>query len=179
MWWYHVDLQILDTPSLLAEGSAGVKKNIFKEKPPQPDASTSGCCSWWLYSLCFSHTLPISISFTSLVWSKLFTCWSNLLENCIWSSNSNVWCDLSSLLNKCIFSPSADALISHLLLFKSSKSELYLPQFCLREDDVSIRHYGLLSYLYHCVGPDITIITIRQQQQANKLGFVLQNQSMS
>ncbi|TQD89492.1 hypothetical protein C1H46_024958 [Malus baccata] len=36
---------ILDTPSLLAEGSKGVKKhNIFKEKPPQSDASTSGCC---------------------------------------------------------------------------------------------------------------------------------------
>ncbi|PON40734.1 hypothetical protein PanWU01x14_295270 [Parasponia andersonii] len=39
-------LEILETPSLLAEGSAGVKKNIFKEKPPQSDASTSGCCSW-------------------------------------------------------------------------------------------------------------------------------------
>ncbi|XP_065637188.1 ras-related protein RABC1 [Quercus suber] len=39
-------LKILDTPSLLAEGSAGVKKNIFKEIPPQSDASTSGCCSW-------------------------------------------------------------------------------------------------------------------------------------
>ncbi|KAK6259127.1 Small GTPase - like 10 [Theobroma cacao] len=37
-------LKILDTPSLLAEGSKGVKKNIFKQKPPQPDASTSSCC---------------------------------------------------------------------------------------------------------------------------------------
>ncbi|KAL5993040.1 hypothetical protein ACLOJK_013960 [Asimina triloba] len=38
-------LQILETPSLLAEGSAGVKKNnIFKQKPPPADASTSGCC---------------------------------------------------------------------------------------------------------------------------------------
>lgn len=35
--------QILDTPSLLAEGSAGVKKNIFKQKPPESDA-TSTCC---------------------------------------------------------------------------------------------------------------------------------------
>lgn len=39
--------QILDTPSLLAEGSKGVKKNIFKEKPPPSDASTSGCCWYW------------------------------------------------------------------------------------------------------------------------------------
>ncbi|XP_022774741.1 ras-related protein RABC1-like isoform X1 [Durio zibethinus] len=37
-------LKILDTPSLLAEGSKGVKKNIFKQKPPQPDATTSSCC---------------------------------------------------------------------------------------------------------------------------------------
>ncbi|KAH8507612.1 hypothetical protein H0E87_009961 [Populus deltoides] len=37
-------LKILDTPSLLAEGSKGVKKNIFSEKRPQPDASTSSCC---------------------------------------------------------------------------------------------------------------------------------------
>lgn len=37
-------MQILDTPSLLAEGSKGMKKNIFKEKPPQSDASTSSCC---------------------------------------------------------------------------------------------------------------------------------------
>ncbi|KAF2296628.1 hypothetical protein P3X46_021444 [Hevea brasiliensis] len=38
-------LKILETPSLLAEGSSGVKKNIFKEKPPQ-DVPTSSCCSW-------------------------------------------------------------------------------------------------------------------------------------
>ncbi|KAF7840115.1 ras-related protein RABC1-like [Senna tora] len=37
-------LKILDTPSLLAEGSKGLKKNIFKDKPPQADASTSSCC---------------------------------------------------------------------------------------------------------------------------------------
>ncbi|KAF5480590.1 hypothetical protein F2P56_001326 [Juglans regia] len=37
-------LKILDTPSLLAEGSKGMKKNIFKEKLPQSDASTSSCC---------------------------------------------------------------------------------------------------------------------------------------
>ncbi|KAF7834142.1 ras-related protein RABC1-like [Senna tora] len=37
--------QILDTPSLLAEGSKGVnKKNIFKDKAPPSDASTSSCC---------------------------------------------------------------------------------------------------------------------------------------
>ncbi|KAL5784266.1 hypothetical protein ACOSQ2_006658 [Xanthoceras sorbifolium] len=36
-------LKILDTRSLIAEGSKGVKKNIFKQKP-QADASTSGCC---------------------------------------------------------------------------------------------------------------------------------------
>ena len=39
-------MKILETPSLLAEGSSGVKKNIFKQKPPQSDASSSGCCSW-------------------------------------------------------------------------------------------------------------------------------------
>nr|DAD22681.1 TPA_asm: hypothetical protein HUJ06_024144 [Nelumbo nucifera] len=37
-------LKILDTPSLLAEGSTGVKRNIFKQKPPPTDASTSTCC---------------------------------------------------------------------------------------------------------------------------------------
>uniref|UniRef100_A0A803KX12 Uncharacterized protein n=1 Tax=Chenopodium quinoa TaxID=63459 RepID=A0A803KX12_CHEQI len=36
--------KVLDTPSLLAEGSAGVKKNIFKQKPPEADESASGCC---------------------------------------------------------------------------------------------------------------------------------------
>ncbi|XP_061966661.1 probable protein phosphatase 2C 11 [Populus nigra] len=38
-------LKILETPSLLAEGSSGVKKNIFKQKPPE-DVTTSSCCSW-------------------------------------------------------------------------------------------------------------------------------------
>ncbi|GAU42742.1 hypothetical protein TSUD_77790 [Trifolium subterraneum] len=37
-------LKILDTPSLLAEGTKGLKKNIFKDKPPQSGASTGGCC---------------------------------------------------------------------------------------------------------------------------------------
>ncbi|KAA0040756.1 hypothetical protein IC582_024730 [Cucumis melo] len=37
-------LKILDTPSLLSEGSKGVRRNIFKEKPPQSDASASSCC---------------------------------------------------------------------------------------------------------------------------------------
>ncbi|KAE9446506.1 hypothetical protein RHGRI_031749 [Rhododendron griersonianum] len=37
-------LKILETPSLLAEGATGGKRNIFKQKPPEPDASTSGCC---------------------------------------------------------------------------------------------------------------------------------------
>ncbi|KAL4387580.1 hypothetical protein GQ457_09G012040 [Hibiscus cannabinus] len=36
--------KILETPSLLAEGSKGVKKNIFKQKPPQPEAAANGCC---------------------------------------------------------------------------------------------------------------------------------------
>lgn len=48
-------MQILDTPSLIAEGSKGVKKNIFKEKAPQPDASTSSCC-WCWFSV--SHPIP-------------------------------------------------------------------------------------------------------------------------
>lgn len=38
-----VHTQILDTPSLLAEGSKGNKKNIFKDKPSQTNA-TSSCC---------------------------------------------------------------------------------------------------------------------------------------
>lgn len=42
-------IQILDTPSLLAEGSKGVRKNIFKEKPPQSDAATSSCCWSWKF----------------------------------------------------------------------------------------------------------------------------------
>ncbi|CAA2968710.1 ras-related RABC1 [Olea europaea subsp. europaea] len=37
-------LKILETPSLLADGSGGVKKNIFKQKPPESDASTNSCC---------------------------------------------------------------------------------------------------------------------------------------
>ncbi|XP_058764950.1 ras-related protein RABC1-like [Vicia villosa] len=37
-------LKILDTPSLIAEGSKGVKKNIFKDKELQSDGATSGCC---------------------------------------------------------------------------------------------------------------------------------------
>ncbi|KAI0529336.1 hypothetical protein KFK09_001883 [Dendrobium nobile] len=37
-------LKILETPSLLAESSAGLKKNIFKQKAPPADASTSSCC---------------------------------------------------------------------------------------------------------------------------------------
>ncbi|CAH1453961.1 unnamed protein product [Lactuca virosa] len=37
-------LKIMDTPSLIAEGSATMKKNIFRQKPPVSDASTSGCC---------------------------------------------------------------------------------------------------------------------------------------
>ncbi|GMJ08616.1 ARABIDOPSIS RAB GTPASE HOMOLOG C1, RAB GTPASE HOMOLOG 18-1, RAB GTPASE HOMOLOG B18 [Hibiscus trionum] len=36
--------KILETPSLLAEGSKGVKRNIFRQNPPQPDAAASGCC---------------------------------------------------------------------------------------------------------------------------------------
>lgn len=48
-------MQILDTPSLIAEGSKGVKKNIFKEKAPQPDASTSSCCWCWFN---VSHPIP-------------------------------------------------------------------------------------------------------------------------
>lgn len=37
-------LKILDTPSLLADASSGVKKNIFKQKPPEADAAASSCC---------------------------------------------------------------------------------------------------------------------------------------
>ncbi|URD99072.1 RAB [Musa troglodytarum] len=37
-------LKILDTPSLCAEGSSGIKTNIFKQKPLQADASMSSCC---------------------------------------------------------------------------------------------------------------------------------------
>lgn len=42
-------MQILDTPSLLAEGSASVKKkNIFKQAQPQADTAASDCC-WLLH----------------------------------------------------------------------------------------------------------------------------------
>ncbi|GMI67826.1 ARABIDOPSIS RAB GTPASE HOMOLOG C1, RAB GTPASE HOMOLOG 18-1, RAB GTPASE HOMOLOG B18 [Hibiscus trionum] len=37
-------LKIVDTPSLLAEGSKGVKRNMLSQKQPQPDASSSACC---------------------------------------------------------------------------------------------------------------------------------------
>ncbi|KAI9114407.1 hypothetical protein K1719_014635 [Acacia pycnantha] len=37
-------LKILDTPSLLAEGSKGLKKNIFNGTPPQAGAYTGNCC---------------------------------------------------------------------------------------------------------------------------------------
>ncbi|KAG6408289.1 hypothetical protein SASPL_131294 [Salvia splendens] len=37
-------LNILDTPSLLAEGLAGNKKNIFKQKPPESTDASSSCC---------------------------------------------------------------------------------------------------------------------------------------
>ena len=37
-------VQILDTPSLLADASSGAKKNIFKQKAPEADAAASGCC---------------------------------------------------------------------------------------------------------------------------------------
>lgn len=46
-----IEVQILEIPSLLADGStsAGVKRNIFKQKHPETDASssntnTSSCC---------------------------------------------------------------------------------------------------------------------------------------
>ncbi|XP_052306868.1 probable protein phosphatase 2C 11 [Populus trichocarpa] len=48
-------LKILETPSLLAEGSSGVKKNVFKQKPPE-DVTTSSCCSWILLQLKIIHT---------------------------------------------------------------------------------------------------------------------------
>ena len=42
--WLVCTLQILDTPSLLADASSGAKKNIFKQKPPEADAAASSCC---------------------------------------------------------------------------------------------------------------------------------------
>lgn len=47
VWWSFSFCQILETPSLMAEGSAGVKKNIFKQKPAETSAAASSCCSWW------------------------------------------------------------------------------------------------------------------------------------
>ena len=41
---YTFTMQILDTPSLLADASSGAKKNIFKQKAPEADAAASGCC---------------------------------------------------------------------------------------------------------------------------------------
>ncbi|KAK4751972.1 hypothetical protein SAY87_020770 [Trapa incisa] len=35
-----------ETPSLLVEGSSGVKKNIFKEKQPESGAAGGYWCSW-------------------------------------------------------------------------------------------------------------------------------------
>jgi hypothetical protein len=43
-WFCICTLQILDTPSLLADASSGAKKNIFKQKPPEADAAASSCC---------------------------------------------------------------------------------------------------------------------------------------
>ncbi|XP_042065939.1 ras-related protein RABC1 [Salvia splendens] len=37
-------LKILETPSLLAEGLAGNKKNIFKQKPSESSDASSSCC---------------------------------------------------------------------------------------------------------------------------------------
>lgn len=74
-WW-----QILDTPSLLSEGSSGVKKNIFKENPQQNDASTTGCCSsWWTsyYSYDFLCSTSPFVLFVHLFRSsvRMYDCW--------------------------------------------------------------------------------------------------------
>lgn len=68
IWWFQW-CQILDTPSLLAEGSRGVKKNIFKERLPQSDAAASSCCWFWSHL----HFLAFQIS-NSWCWflTKLF-----------------------------------------------------------------------------------------------------------
>ncbi|KAK4751970.1 hypothetical protein SAY87_020768 [Trapa incisa] len=42
----HALILILETPSLLVEGSSGMKKNIFKEKQPESGAAGGYCCSW-------------------------------------------------------------------------------------------------------------------------------------
>lgn len=61
--WFLWFMQILDTPSLLAEGSKGLKKNIFKQKPPEADASASGCCwSWCADSLRYSSHISRSLT---------------------------------------------------------------------------------------------------------------------
>lgn len=45
-------VQILDTASLLAEGSSIIKRNIFKEKLlPQPDDTSTSTCCWFSLSL--------------------------------------------------------------------------------------------------------------------------------
>lgn len=59
-------LQILDTPTLLTDGSVGVKRNIFKQKPPEPDPSTSGCC-WRLLSVKFLPEFVLLYSVTYVV----------------------------------------------------------------------------------------------------------------
>lgn len=61
-WWYWIKMQILETPSLLAEGSSGVKKNIFKQKPSQ-DVPTSNCCSWWLHTIVLAALVEDITSF--------------------------------------------------------------------------------------------------------------------
>ncbi|KAF9680222.1 hypothetical protein SADUNF_Sadunf06G0098900 [Salix dunnii] len=38
-------LKIMKVPSLLEEGSTAVKRNILKQKPEHPPASSGGCCS--------------------------------------------------------------------------------------------------------------------------------------
>ncbi|MBA0841934.1 hypothetical protein Goarm_001786, partial [Gossypium armourianum] len=37
-------LKIVDTPSLLAEGAKGVKKNMFNQKTPEANTATGTCC---------------------------------------------------------------------------------------------------------------------------------------
>ncbi|KAK9167240.1 hypothetical protein Scep_002431 [Stephania cephalantha] len=37
-------LKILETPSLLAQGSKGLRKDIFKQRQPETISSSSGCC---------------------------------------------------------------------------------------------------------------------------------------
>lgn len=44
--YLYIDVvkQILETPSLLAEGSTGVKKSIFSQTRDQTKSSTGSCC---------------------------------------------------------------------------------------------------------------------------------------